>query len=230
MRTPTALIALTAGLMSACAAPPQPPTVDGAARRPANSSEAVDLQRCRHDLHAARHVADDMTDRIGQATTALASLAAHRAALDRHTAPAELTEANTVFLLGFEHGSTRVDLGSRSASDLLSQARTAALVLLRGRTDGSSSSPAPAADARIARDRAVAVQRWLIEQGVAPARIRMTYQPVGDHVADNDSPQGRALNRRVEIELYRAMPEVLPLDRTTADLPEEAPDPIFGRP
>ena len=42
--------------------------------------------------------------------------------------------------------------------------------------------------------------------GVDPARIRATYQPVGDHVADNGSDSGRGLNRRVEIELYRALP------------------------
>ena len=44
------------------------------------------------------------------------------------------------------------------------------------------------------------------ERSVDPARIRATYQPVGDHVADNGSDSGRGQNRRVEIELYRALP------------------------
>ena len=47
---------------------------------------------------------------------------------------------------------------------------------------------------------------YLVAAGVDPARIRATYQPVGDHVADNGSDSGRSLNRRVEIELYRALP------------------------
>jgi hypothetical protein len=44
---------------------------------------------------------------------------------------------------------------------------------------------------------------------VDPARIRATYQPTGDYVADNTSLSGRGLNRRVEIELYRAAPVAL---------------------
>jgi outer membrane protein OmpA-like peptidoglycan-associated protein len=76
-------------------------------------------------------------------------------------------------------------------------------VLLRGRTDGAIDT---LAEGRIARDRAAAVRDYLVAAGVDPARIRATYQPVGDHVADNDSASGRDLNRRVEIELYRALP------------------------
>jgi hypothetical protein len=41
--------------------------------------------------------------------------------------------------------------------------------------------------------------------------IRATWQPIGDTVADNDSAAGRALNRRVEIEIYRAAPQVIAL-------------------
>ncbi len=37
-----------------------------------------------------------------------------------------------------------------------------------------------------------------------------TYQPAGDHVADNASAGGRGLNRRVEIELYRVLPVGMP--------------------
>ena len=57
--------------------------------------------------------------------------------------------------------------------------------------------------------RANAVRAYLIAAGVDPARIRATHQPSGDHLADNRSPQGRNLNRRVEIEIYRAVPVAL---------------------
>jgi outer membrane protein OmpA-like peptidoglycan-associated protein len=50
---------------------------------------------------------------------------------------------------------------------------------------------------------------YLVGAGVDPARIRATYQPAGDHVADNTPAGGRNLNRRVEIELYRALPVAL---------------------
>ncbi len=86
---------------------------------------------------------------------------------------------------------------------LIGDARAAPLVLLRGRTDGSTDSPI---ESRIARERAEAVREYLIGAGVDPARIRATYQPAGDRAADNTSATGRSLNRRVEIEVYRALP------------------------
>jgi hypothetical protein len=40
-------------------------------------------------------------------------------------------------------------------------------------------------------ERAAAVRDYLVAAGVDPARIRATYQPAGDHVADNASAGGR---------------------------------------
>ena len=76
-------------------------------------------------------------------------------------------------------------------------------MLLRGRTDGATDAPG---ESRIARERANAVRDYLVGAGVDPARIRATYQPAGDHAADNSSPSGTGMNRRVEIEVYRALP------------------------
>ena len=90
-------------------------------------------------------------------------------------------------------------------SRIVDEARTAPLVVLRGRTDGTAESPSESA---IARQRAAAVEAWLVQSGVDRARIRTTWQPVGDHAADNSTPGGRTLNRRVEIEIYRAAPIV----------------------
>jgi len=103
----------------------------------------------------------------------------------------------------FEFGSTRVVIPADVATTLIADAKSAPLVMLRGRTDGNSDAPA---ESRIARDRAASVRDYLVAAGVDPIRIRATYQPAGDHVADNVSAEGRGLNRRVEIELYRALP------------------------
>jgi len=54
-----------------------------------------------------------------------------------------------------------------------------------------------------------------VQAGVDPARIRTTYQPIGDHVADNVSADGRALNRRVEIEIYRELPQVVAVSQAS---------------
>jgi outer membrane protein OmpA-like peptidoglycan-associated protein len=186
-------------LLSSCSSPPKPPTVDESAKRPVNSVMAVELQVCRNDLHNTRIVATE-SSRIAESTAAtLERLAARQQALASLQAP----KPNRVFTVHFKFGSTRVDLPSDTASALLADARAAPLVLLRGRTDGSTDAPA---ESRLARDRAHAVRDYLVGAGVDPARIRATYQPAGDHAADNSSASGKAMNRRVEIEVYRALP------------------------
>ena len=111
--------------------------------------------------------------------------------------------ANTIFTIRFAYGSTRAVVPAETAPALIESARSAPLVLLRGRTDGAADS---IAESRIARERAAAVLEYLVSAGVDAARIRATYQPVGDHTADNSSPVGQSQNRRVEIEVYRALP------------------------
>ena len=110
----------------------------------------------------------------------------------------------------FAYGSSRVDIPADAAQLLVAEAKSAPLVILRGRTDGQTDT---LAESRIARDRANAVRDYLVTAGVDAARIRATHQPTGDPVADNGSSSGQALNRRVEIEIYRVAPVALTANR-----------------
>lgn len=198
-------------LLGSCSSPPKPPTVDESRKRPVNSQMSVELQVCRNDLHNTRILATE-SGRLADTTSAtLANLAARQQLV---AARQTVLQANSVHSVRFEFGSTRVAIPADVGAALAEEARSAPLVLLRGRTDGASDSPA---DTRIARERAAAVRDYLVGAGVDPARIRTTYQPAGDHVADNVSASGRALNRRVEIEVYRVLPA--PLGASTAALP-----------
>ena len=47
--------------------------------------------------------------------------------------------------------------------------------------------------------RANAVRNFLINCGVTPSRITAQGIPMADYVASNDTPEGRAMNRRVEV-------------------------------
>ena len=195
-------------LLVSCSSPPKPPTVDESLKRPVNSQMAVELQVCRNDLQNTRLLAAE-SGRLAESTTAtLANLAARQQIIAAMQVPADKPpQANSVFTVRFDFGSTRVAIPADIAAPLVADAKAAPLVLLRGRTDGSTDAPA---ESRIARERAAAVRDYLVAAGVDPARIRATYQPVGDHVADNSSDSGRGLNRRVEIELYRALPVGMP--------------------
>ena len=194
------LPALLCLVLGACSSPPKPPTVDESQKRPANAQVAVELQVCKNDLQNTRILATE-SSRLAETT---AATLAHMAA--RQQLMANLQEramANSVHTVRFAFNSTQVDIPPDAASTLLQETRAAPLVVLRGRTDGRSDSTA---ESRIAQARASAVRDYLVASGVDPTRIRTTHQPSGDHVADNHSPQGRNLNRRVEIEVYRALP------------------------
>ena len=194
-------------LVGSCQSPPKPPRVDDSKKRPANSASVIQLQTCRSDLQNTRILMNESV-RSADAARALAAQEEQRIAAALESA-ATAKQRNVVYSVLFAFGSTRIEVDHASATRLIEDARNAPFILLRARTDGVSAS---AAESRVARDRGVAVQAWLVAAGVEPARIRTTWQPVGDHAADNTLPGGRTLNRRVEIEIYRAAPEFVAMD------------------
>jgi outer membrane protein OmpA-like peptidoglycan-associated protein len=210
MRASLLLISMSLTLGS-CSSPPKPPTVDESLKRPANVAVAVELQVCKSDLQNTRILASETT-RLADSASQYANDMATRLALQqqalagRPTATATADRPNAVYTVLFAFGSAQVAVAEPGAVQLVEQARTSALVMLRGRTDGATEAPS---ESRIARDRAAAVRAYLVQAGVEPGRIRTTWQPVGDHSADNGTPGGRDLNRRVEIELYRVPPQAM---------------------
>jgi outer membrane protein OmpA-like peptidoglycan-associated protein len=194
--------------LSSCTSPPKPPSVDPSLKRPANAAAAIELQVCKGELQNTRIVASEATHLAESANVTANRVALLQRALAARSA-APQAQGNAIYTVLFAFGSTEVNVPELAAASLAEQARRAALILMRGRTDGDVET---AAESRIARARASAVRAYLVQAGVDPSRIRTTYQPVGDNTADNGSPAGRALNRRVEIELYSVVPRVLVLN------------------
>ena len=58
----------------------------------------------------------------------------------------------------------------------------------------------PAVNAQLAADRAAAVVDYLVAQGVVPGQIVVASAGSDDPLASNDTEEGRAENRRVEIQ------------------------------
>lgn len=69
-------------------------------------------------------------------------------------------------------------------------------VQIFGFTDNTGSF---AVNERVASGRADAVETYLVNAGVSPTRISAVALPMQDYVASNETAEGRAQNRRVEI-------------------------------
>lgn len=192
-------------LATSCGTPPKPPTVDESRRRPVNAAMAVELQACRSELENTRILARESVRSAEAGSQAMARMVQQQQLLVRGIGANAAAQRNLLVTVRFAFGSTQVDVPDADAARIAEEARAAPLVVLRGRTDGTAES---ASESAIARQRAAAVEAWLVRLGVERARIRATWQPVGDHAADNSTPGGRTLNRRVEIEIYRAAPIV----------------------
>lgn len=83
---------------------------------------------------------------------------------------------------------------TRFASSLKSNPNTN--VQIYGFTDNTGSF---AVNEKLSGERAGAVLSYLANQGVASTRLSAQGIPMADYVASNDTPEGRAQNRRVEI-------------------------------
>jgi flagellar motor protein MotB len=88
---------------------------------------------------------------------------------------------------------------------LLKAARNTKHIEIRGRTDADADN---AIDKHIASKRALNASRYLVSNGIEPSIINSSHLAAGDNIADNKSIEGRAKNRRVEIEVANQDAEV----------------------
>lgn len=73
-------------------------------------------------------------------------------------------------------------------------------ILIEGHTDAQGSADY---NLDLSSRRAAAVKAWLVDHGVDAARIETRGKGESEPAADNDTPQGRALNRRVVIRVIQ---------------------------
>lgn len=83
---------------------------------------------------------------------------------------------------------------------LLETAKVSHRIDIRGRTDAEIKSEM---ERQIAHRRAMNAYFFFVNNDIPAKRIKVTYQSAGHFIADNSTPEGRAQNRRVEIEMKR---------------------------
>lgn len=74
---------------------------------------------------------------------------------------------------------------------------------LRAKAIGYTDSTGPASvNQTLSVNRAQAVTNYIASKGVAPAKLMIEGRGPSNPIADNSTPEGRAMNRRVELFLY----------------------------
>jgi outer membrane protein OmpA-like peptidoglycan-associated protein len=208
MRPITILTVSVLATMAGCASsPPKMPSANEATRRPANDPAYIEMLKLRSEIDELKQ-RTNFEDRTEQARALLAQAQnpmVVRTALGLQPGALAVRPngANVIYTARFAMGGTKLALSPQASSVLASAARQAPVVVIRGRTDATQSN---AKDERIARARAESARSMLMQLGVDGRRIRTTWQSAGDNVAPLDTTEGRAANRRVEIELYAAEP------------------------
>ncbi len=102
----------------------------------------------------------------------------------------------------FDVGSARLNAKGRAAIDeVIEQLRgfdRVKSIIITGHTDSTGSA---AANQKLSERRAAAVRDYMISRGVNPALLTAIGAGEDQPIADNSTKEGRAMNRRVEIEI-----------------------------
>jgi len=175
-------LVLSVVILASCSSAPKPPVADGSDRQAVNSLAMAELIALRAQLSETQ-----LKLRQEQSRPVMDPIVMQ---------PAPLSQT---FSFYFPTNSTKFRLSTDESERLLPLLAKAQRVEVRGRTDGQRPS---AADEKIALNRALDAQRYLIGQGVSPGIISVNYVSAGDYVADNISVIGKARNRRVDIEVF----------------------------
>jgi len=179
-----------------------------------NSAAVVELQSCQASLNNTRLLMSETSRTAERTGSAMVELAQHCTAApgtpsnaaSAAAATAAMTPANTVYVVLFEYAQHEIRLSEDEVNRLVLDAQSATSIQVRGRTDATRDN---AFDSLLAARRAGAVLTLLVHHGVDPSKIRVTYQGQGDPMAPNTDAETRTLNRRAEIEMYRAPPQVV---------------------
>ncbi len=181
------LVILTcAAVLSACASPPKPPTVNGTDRTAVNDSETASMLSLRAELAETKDRVRELERRPAAAPAVV------------HPAPPPAPRSETV-TFHFPFNSAHFQPTPAQEAALLPLLANARRIEVRGRTDAERPS---AGDERVALKRAQAAMNYLVARGVPATKVSVNYLSGGDHVAENGTDVGRAQNRRVEIEVF----------------------------
>ncbi len=231
-RTPL-LVCLALSSLSACSSQSALHTPDGRNRTGVNSQAAIDAYRAEvaTELKSIRHESQTSTQieavkrdilemkiymaavaaRLDEAPAA-GNPAAHLAApisrksriISKNTAETVMIDEGTImFRVTQGVGESAFRPSTQFGDNLLRTARSAARIGIRA---GSDSNVATAANVKVVEARAEQARQYLIANGVPAQKMTTKVFSAGGFVADNSTAEGKARNRRTEIEVSGLSP------------------------
>lgn len=104
---------------------------------------------------------------------------------------------SAILRINFDFGSSTFHPPKDVAAALVNAGKKASKVNVRGYTDNIGTD---AANRALALQRALSAKRYLIDHGVQRKKVAVFAEAASSPIGDNSTDDGRALNRRVEIE------------------------------
>ncbi|MDB5439549.1 MAG: OmpA family protein [Caulobacteraceae bacterium] len=219
--TAIAAAALAAMALSACATKDfvmksiEPVDAANKATAQAAQANADQISKTQADLASTQGTVNSQGQQLGAVNGQVNALGGQLAsvsgtakdALDRATAAGKLAEGKFVYSVVLSDDGVKFPVSSTQLSpeakarldDLAGKLKSDnknVYLEIQGYTDATG---APAANQRVAQDRAEAVRRYLSTQGVPLSRMNTISYGEDNPVADNKTKAGRAQNRRVVV-------------------------------
>lgn len=104
-------------------------------------------------------------------------------------------------VINFEYAKSTLTRESRQYLDKIAtlMLQSELEIEVKGHTDGKGS---PEFNLELSRKRALAVYNYLVSKGVKKSHLSYSFYGLTQPIADNDTEEGRRLNRRVEFEIH----------------------------
>lgn len=220
----------TAAMLAACSSVPKPAVPDGSSRVMANDPVRVQAfqDRVSHDrlLLTENNLLKAQVDVLSSKLNEMVVIVREALLLPQPAAPllpppasapppalpnalrpislgelpadtVKVTSTGVIIRVFHPWAKTEFEPSDAVAQALRSITRTARKIEVRGMTDSAVVNPR---DRMIAMERAEKARNWLIQNGVDATKIHTRYFTAGHFLSENKTEQGRALNRRVEID------------------------------
>jgi outer membrane protein OmpA-like peptidoglycan-associated protein len=219
MQRKVLLVAALAALLAGCGSAPKVQTPDGNSRMPVNSdaaiesyvtrgattdsqvskreADAVKLEAVKRQLVALRQYVLIMGTNIANAPKPVPLVVAPKPRVVGDGETMEVRDQSIVFRVSPREGATQFAPSRDLQAVLLKAARESKRIEVRGRTSSETDSKA---SLREARDEAQSARDFLVKNGIPASKIGMSFTASGGFVLDNSTAQGKAFNRRAEIE------------------------------